>query len=268
MGFAFLWDGSQWRVFSERWCDLTRATTEDSFWLLNWGQSGRWQRWSQGKQRGYYSGRGIYVTQILFVLWKFEVMHPWNHLRLEAIFGDFYTAKEGMKIKDKHQCGNFWHQRAENSTLRSCEAPEFLKLEACSLVTPAQNGPVFTANLGCLSVLACCVSDKGNLAQINRPAKKNPRYQSDFYNSCLCWVADRVLLLPLGGRPEPLRWENWVQDTGPPETSWPHVISIGKRSPRDHCLNVKTQLHSMTSKLQCWTPHAKQLARQEHNPTH
>ena len=24
----------------------------------------------------------------------------------------------------------------------------------------------------------------------------------------------------------------------------------------------------MMSKLQCWTPHAKQLARQEHNPTH
>ena len=40
------------------------------------------------------------------------------------------------------------------------------------------------------------------------------------------------------------------------------------KSPRDLHLNAKTQLHSMTSKLQCWTPYAKQLARQEHNPIH
>ena len=80
-------------------------------------------------------------------------------------------------------------------------------------------------------------------------------------------VADRVLVLQLAVRPETLRWESRVQDTGPPETSWPHVISIGKSCPRDLCLNAKTQLHSTTSKLQCWTPQAKQLARQEHNPT-
>ena len=40
------------------------------------------------------------------------------------------------------------------------------------------------------------------------------------------------------------------------------------KSPRDLHLNAKTQLHSMTSKLQCWTPYAKQLARQEHSPIH
>ena len=80
--------------------------------------------------------------------------------------------------------------------------------------------------------------------------------------------ADRVSMLWPGVRPEPLRWENRVQDIGPPEKSWPHVISIGERSPRDLHLNAKIQLYSMTSKLQCWTSHAKQLARQEHNPTH
>ena len=81
-------------------------------------------------------------------------------------------------------------------------------------------------------------------------------------------MADRVLVLQPGVRPEPLRWESQVQDIGPPETSWPHVISISESSPRDLRLNTKTQLHPTASKLQCWTPHAKQLARQEHNPTH
>ena len=50
-------------------------------------------------------------------------------------------------------------------------------------------------------------------------------------------------------------------------TPGPHVISISDSSPRDIRLNVKTQLHPTASKLQCWMPHAKQLARQEHNPT-
>ena len=81
-------------------------------------------------------------------------------------------------------------------------------------------------------------------------------------------VADRILVLRLGVKPEPLRWQTRIQDIGPPETSQPHVTSNGKSSPRDLHLNTKTQLHSMTSKLQCWTPHAKQLARREHNPTH
>ena len=77
-----------------------------------------------------------------------------------------------------------------------------------------------------------------------------------------------VLVLQPCVRPEPLRSESRVQDTGPPETSWPHVISNGKSSLRDLHVNAKTQLHSTTSKLQCWTPYAKQLARQEHSPIH
>ena len=81
------------------------------------------------------------------------------------------------------------------------------------------------------------------------------------------WLT-RVLVLWLGVRPEHLRWESRVQDIAPPETSWPHVISISESSPRDLPLNAKTQLHPTTSKLQFWTPHAKQLARQENNPTH
>ena len=84
----------------------------------------------------------------------------------------------------------------------------------------------------------------------------------------LSHVADRVLVLRLDVRPEPLMWESQAQDIGPRESSWPQVISISKSSPRDHHLNAKMQLHSTTSKLQCWTPHAKQLARQEHNSTH
>ena len=81
-------------------------------------------------------------------------------------------------------------------------------------------------------------------------------------------VADRVLVLRPGVRRVPLRWESRVQDIGPPDTSQLHVISNGESSPRDPHLNVKTQLHSTTSKLQCWRPHVKKQARQEHNPTH
>ena len=84
----------------------------------------------------------------------------------------------------------------------------------------------------------------------------------------LSHVADRVLVLQPGVRPVPLKWESQVQDIGPPETSWLHINSNGKSSPRDLHFNAKNQLHSMTSKLQCWTPYAKQKARQEHNPTH
>ena len=82
----------------------------------------------------------------------------------------------------------------------------------------------------------------------------------------LSHVDDRLLVLQPGIRAVPLRWESQVQDTGPQETSQLHVISNGKRSPRDLHLYAKTQLHSTTSKLQYWTPYAKQLARQEHNP--
>ena len=81
-------------------------------------------------------------------------------------------------------------------------------------------------------------------------------------------VAGRVLVLQPGVGPEPPRWEGQVQDIGPPETSRPHVISISESSPRDPRLNTKTQLHPMASKLQCLVLHVKQLARQEHKPTH
>ena len=84
----------------------------------------------------------------------------------------------------------------------------------------------------------------------------------------LSHVADRLLVLQLGVRAVPLRWESQVQDIGPPETSRLHVVSNSESSPRDLHLNAKTQLHSTTSKLQCWTPYAKELARQEQNPTH
>ena len=80
-------------------------------------------------------------------------------------------------------------------------------------------------------------------------------------------VADRVFVLQLGVRPVPLKGESRVQDIGPPKTSRLHVISNGESFPKDLHLNAKTQLHSTTSKLQCWTHHAKQLARQEHMPT-
>ena len=93
-------------------------------------------------------------------------------------------------------------------------------------------------------------------------------FLSFFLPFLLSHVADRVLVLQPGVRPEPLRWESRVQDTGPRETSQPHIISISESSPRDLHLNSKTQLHPTASKLQCWTPHAKKRARQEHNPTH
>ena len=94
-----------------------------------------------------------------------------------------------------------------------------------------------------------------------------PFFLSFFLPFLWSHVADRVLVLRPGVRPVPLRWESRVQDIGPPETSQVHIISNGESSPRDLHLNAKTQLHSTTSKLQCWTPYAKRLARQEDNPT-
>ena len=41
-------------------------------------------------------------------------------------------------------------------------------------------------------------------------------------------VADRVLVLWVGVRPEPLRWESQDQDIGLPETSQLHALSNGK----------------------------------------
>ena len=68
-------------------------------------------------------------------------------------------------------------------------------------------------------------------------------FLSFFLPFFLSRVADRVLVLWLGIRPEPLRWESRAQDIGPPETSQPNVISIGESSPRNLRLNAKTQLH-------------------------
>ena len=53
-------------------------------------------------------------------------------------------------------------------------------------------------------------------------------------------MADRVLVLWPSVRPVPLRWKSRVQDIGPPETSWLHVISDDKSSPSNLRLNVKT----------------------------
>ena len=63
-------------------------------------------------------------------------------------------------------------------------------------------------------------------------------------------VADRVLVLWPGVRLEPLRWESRVQDIGPPETSWHQIRLNGESSPRNLHLNIETQLHSTTGKLQ------------------
>ena len=46
-----------------------------------------------------------------------------------------------------------------------------------------------------------------------------------FILSC---VDERLLVLQLGIRAVPLRWESQVQDTGPQETSQLHIISNGK----------------------------------------
>ena len=98
-----------------------------------------------------------------------------------------------------------------------------------------------------------------------------PTWSNSTSNTCSCswamWLtgsccSSRVSSLSnWGGRAD-------IQDIAPPETSRLHVMSNSKSSPRDLHLNTKTQLHSTIIKLQCWTPHAKQLARQEHNPTH
>ena len=85
-----------------------------------------------------------------------------------------------------------------------------------------------------------------------------------FILSC---VDNRLLVHQPGIRAVPLKWDSQVQDTGSQETSAPCTVKRQK-FPRDLHLYAKTQFHSTTSKLQCWTPHAKQLARQEHNPIH
>ena len=81
-------------------------------------------------------------------------------------------------------------------------------------------------------------------------------------------VEDRLLVLQQGvkgcasevGEPSSGHWS--TRDLPAPRNiKW-------QKPPRDLHLNAKTQLHSTTRNLQCWTPYAKQLARQEHNPIH
>ena len=93
-------------------------------------------------------------------------------------------------------------------------------------------------------------------------------FLSFFLPFLLSRVDDWVLVLRLGVRTLPLRWESRVQGIGPQEMSQLHIISNGDSSPKDLHLNAKNQLHSTTSKLQCWTHYAKQLARQERNLSH
>ena len=75
-------------------------------------------------------------------------------------------------------------------------------------------------------------------------------FLSFFLPFILSRVDDRLLVLRPGVRAVPLRWESQGQDTGPPEASRLHIISNGENLP-DTSTNAKTQLHSMTSKLQC-----------------
>ncbi|XP_054944372.1 mirror-image polydactyly gene 1 protein isoform X6 [Physeter macrocephalus] len=95
------------------------------------------------------------------------------------------------------------------------------------------------------------LTDRANMELELQHTIEASRAANDKVQNC---VADRVLVLQPGVRPVPLIWESQVEDIGPPETSRLHIISNSKSSPRDLHLNDKTQLHSTTSKLQCWTP--------------
>ena len=59
-------------------------------------------------------------------------------------------------------------------------------------------------------------------------------------------VDDSVLVLRLGIRAVPLRWESQVQDIGPPETSQLHVISNGENLPE---ISISTPRPSSIQRL-------------------
>ena len=81
---------------------------------------------------------------------------------------------------------------------------------------------------------------------------------------CAAWG----LLVPWPGVGSgPPGWESQVQDAGPPENSVAQGILIGVHTPRGIYINNKTQPHTTACRLQCWTPHAKQPARQEDSST-
>ena len=84
----------------------------------------------------------------------------------------------------------------------------------------------------------------------------------------LCFMACGLLIPWPGDGPGPLEWEHWVQDAGLQENSWAQGILSSIHSPRGIHLNTKTRLQPTASRLQWWTPHTKQPARQEQRPTH
>ena len=111
----------------------------------------------------------------------------------------------------------------------------------------------------------CATIPKKHLLNAGRrpQTSKKPR------NSPLTWLCGWQGLGALAG------YQAWASEVGGPSSGhWttrdllaPRTINQ-ESSPRDLCLNAKTQLHSTTSKFRCWMTHAKQLTWQEHNPTH
>ena len=71
-----------------------------------------------------------------------------------------------------------------------------------------------------------------------------------------------------GVRPGPLGWEHLSPGCwNTREFLGPGNINQCDLSQGIH-INTKTQLHPTACRLQCWTPYAKQPARQEHSLTH
>ena len=89
-----------------------------------------------------------------------------------------------------------------------------------------------------------------------------------FSPSLLCCVVYRALVLQSGIIPESQNWEAQIKNVCPPENSQPHGILISESSPKGLHHDTKLWPHPKASKLQHQTPHTKQLAKQEYNPTH
>ena len=80
-----------------------------------------------------------------------------------------------------------------------------------------------------------------------------------------CSMACGLLVPQPGIRPWPPEWEHRVYDAGLPENSWAQGILIGMHSPRGIHLDTKSLLHPTACRLQCWTLHVKQPARQPYS---
>ena len=78
-----------------------------------------------------------------------------------------------------------------------------------------------------------------------------------------CCMACGFLVPQPGVGPGPTGWELRVQDSGPPENSWPQGILIGMHSPEGIHINKKTRHHPTACRFQWWTPHDRQPARKE-----